>query len=342
MKPIPTAFHIGPLEVHTYGIGLAITFWFAYRYYAKRLRDNGYPDAWLGRAFIWIIVSSIIGARVVHVVANWGFYSRDLGQIFAIWNGGLTSFGGLAAAFPVGIYIARKRAPEIPIGRAVDLLGPVLVAAWAMGRLLGPQLMVAGGGKATTAWYGMYYAGQSGKRLPVPIFQAIECFVIFLIVLQVEKLTRRYGGRPIGTVMAASAILWGFSRFIDERFWLTQDNGTDAVEIASLAFVGVGLLYIGWTFWRDHKKGLLTESPPASALAEPTDDGAKLEPDFTSVAVDTLDEADRAEAVEQPANEPPESEDEEAGAEPAAAAAGATAAAAAARPTSRRYRRAAL
>jgi prolipoprotein diacylglyceryltransferase len=26
VKPIPVSFHIGPLEVHTYGIGLAITF----------------------------------------------------------------------------------------------------------------------------------------------------------------------------------------------------------------------------------------------------------------------------------------------------------------------------
>ena len=26
MRPVPVAFHIGPLEVHTYGIGLAVTF----------------------------------------------------------------------------------------------------------------------------------------------------------------------------------------------------------------------------------------------------------------------------------------------------------------------------
>jgi prolipoprotein diacylglyceryltransferase len=290
VKPIPTAFHIGPLEVHTYGIGLAITFWVAYRYYAKRLRNNGYPDEWLGRAFIWIIVASIVGARLVHVIANWGFYSRDPGQVFAIWNGGLTSFGGLALAFPVGIYIARKRAPEIPIGRAIDLLAPVLVVAWAIGRLLGPQLMVAGGGKPTTAWYGMYYAGQVGRRLPVPIFQAIECFVIFLIVLQVEKWTHRHGDRPVGTVMAAAAVLWGFSRFIDERFWLTQDNGTDAVEIASLAFVGLGLIYIGWTIYRDRKRGLLTLASPDTGAVEPVaaDDVAPPpdEPEPTQDVVD--------------------------------------------------------
>ena len=33
----------------------------------------------------------------------------------------------------------------------------------------------------------MYYAGETGKRLPVPIFQAIECTVVYLIALQVER-----------------------------------------------------------------------------------------------------------------------------------------------------------
>ena len=291
MRPIPVAFHIGPLEVHTYGIGLAITFWFAYRYFAKRLRDNGYPDTWLGYAFVWIIVSSVVGARAVHVIANWGYYHVHPGQIIAVWNGGLSSYGGLLLAFPVGIYIARKRCPELPLGRAVDLLAPVLVSAWAMGLLLGPQLMVAGGGKPTNAWYGMYYSGQPGKRLPVPLFQAFECFVIYLVVLQVEKWIHARGDRPVGTVMAAAATLWGLSRFVDERFWLTQDNGTDAVEVASLAFVAVGMLYIGWRIVRERRRQERGEIEPASeaaVLEEAADEDAVATPVSQSSAAQVV------------------------------------------------------
>ena len=47
MKPIPVAFHIGPLQVHTYGIGLALTFWFAFTYFERRLKRAGYRTAWL-------------------------------------------------------------------------------------------------------------------------------------------------------------------------------------------------------------------------------------------------------------------------------------------------------
>ena len=40
MKPIPVDFHIGSLQIHTYGIGLALTFWFSLRYFEHRLRKN--------------------------------------------------------------------------------------------------------------------------------------------------------------------------------------------------------------------------------------------------------------------------------------------------------------
>jgi phosphatidylglycerol:prolipoprotein diacylglycerol transferase len=282
VKPIPVEFHIGPLPIHTYGIGLAITFWVAYRYYAKRLRNNGYPDEWLGTAFIWIIVSAIVGARAVHVIANLSYYTARPADIFAIWDGGLTSFGGLALAVPVGMWCAHRWCPELRLGRALDLVSPVLVLAWSIGRLLGPQLMVAGGGKLTNAWYGMYYSGEVGKRLPVPLFQSAECFVIWLIVLQVEKWAHARGDRPVGLVTAASATLWGLSRFVDERFWLTHDVGTDAVEGASIAFVVVGLAFMGWLVVRGRRRGW--GEPEAVVAAGADDEEAAAQADLATPA----------------------------------------------------------
>jgi phosphatidylglycerol:prolipoprotein diacylglycerol transferase len=264
MRPVPVSFHIWHLEVHTYGIGLAIAFWFGYRYFAKRLRDNGYPDAWLGTTFVEIVVAAIIGARAVHVIANLSYYRADPGAVFSIWQGGLSSFGGLIAAIPVGLASTRRRCPELRLGIAGDLVAPVLVAAWAVGRLLGPQLMVAGGGKPTTAWFGMYYAGETGKRLPVPIFQAIECTVVFLIALQVERfVTSRQ--LPPGIVTATAAGLWGLSRFFDEYVYLTHDNGTDAVEIGSLALFAVGIAYIVVRIARSHNRPPRPEAPSVPA-----------------------------------------------------------------------------
>ena len=112
MKPIPVAFHIGPLEVHTYGIGLAVTFAFAYFYFERRLRRNGYQTDWLVSVFLWIVLAAVVGARFMHVVSMLGYYSDRPGQILAIWQGGLSSFGGLLFAVPTGIILTKKRCPN--------------------------------------------------------------------------------------------------------------------------------------------------------------------------------------------------------------------------------------
>jgi phosphatidylglycerol---prolipoprotein diacylglyceryl transferase len=203
MRPIPVAFHIWFLEVHTYGIGLAVTFWFALRYFERRVRNAGYPWEWITGMFLWVIVAAIVGARIMSVVPNWSQYSSDPLQVFAIWQGGLSSFGGLILAVPVGIISARRRCPSIPTLRLLDLVAPVLMAAWGIGRLLGPQLMINGGGHATHQWFGMYYAGEVGKRLPVPIFQAAMDLSIFGILLLIERWLR--GQAPAGSVTLATA-----------------------------------------------------------------------------------------------------------------------------------------
>jgi len=251
VRPIPVVFHIGPLQVHTYGIGLALTFWFGYRYLARRLRSNGYPDDWLGGTFVWIVVTAIVGARAVHVIANLGDYRTSPIEVLAIWHGGLSSFGGLLLAVPTGLVSAHRRCPQLRPARAGDIVAPVLVASWALGRVLGPQLMVAGGGKPTGQWFGMYYTGEIGKRLPVPLFQAVECLAVYLVALYVERRVAD-GGGPVGLVVLVASGLWGLTRFFDEYLWLPRDAGSLAVEIGGLAMFATGVVGVAWLLLRRH------------------------------------------------------------------------------------------
>jgi phosphatidylglycerol:prolipoprotein diacylglycerol transferase len=282
VKPIPVSFHIGPLVVHTYGIGLAVTFWFAYRYFERRLRRRGFPTAWVTGMFLWVIVSSIVGARALHVMANWSYYSASPGQILDVWHGGLSSFGGLLFGVPTGLLLARRRCPRLGALTALDIVAPVLMAAWGLGRLLGPQLMVAGGGAPTTAWYGMYYAGETGKRVPVPIIQSVDSFVIFGLLLLVERYVRR---RPTGLVLSAAMALWGLARFFEEHFWLgaparvgssQSESGIGPVLVqgAGLALFVAGAATALWLWRRAGTAGDGAE--PAEGA--PPGDGAEPEP----------------------------------------------------------------
>ena len=98
-----------------------------------------------------------------------------------------------------------------------------------MGRLLGPQLMVAGGGHRTQQWFGMYYAGQAGRRLPVPIFQAMEDFAVYLVLIAIERRLDRWPDRsPARATRPARARHrhdpLGCGAILDEHLWLGEDG----------------------------------------------------------------------------------------------------------------------
>ena len=303
MRPIPVAFHVWFLEVHTYGIGLALTFWFGLRYTERRLRRAGYPWRWVTGMFVWVIIAAIVGARALHVLSNLSYYSNHPSQVIAIWQGGLSSFGGLLFAVPVAIVSSRRRCPELPSLRFADLMAPVLMACWGIGRLLGPQLMVAGGGHPTNQWFGMYYAGQVGRRLPVPIFQSIEDLTIFGILLLVERWLRAAAPvpalvtgagdpppvllPPAGIVLGVGMVLWGIERFLDEHLWLGEDGhlGSLLVQWAgvALAVTGMAILLarIGpFRAWRRGEGGdpapdVRSDPDSAAGATEVTDEATK-------------------------------------------------------------------
>jgi phosphatidylglycerol:prolipoprotein diacylglycerol transferase len=329
MRPIPVAFHVWFLEVHTYGIGLALTFWFGLRYTERRLRKAGYPWQWVTGMFVWVIVAAIVGARALHVLSNLSFYTHNPGQVLAIWQGGLSSFGGLLFAVPVAIVSMRRRCPQLQALRFADLMAPVLMACWGIGRLLGPQLMVAGGGHRTNQWFGMYYAGQSGRRLPVPIFQAMEDFAIFGILLLVERWLRSIAPAPIGSADGADApgstrllppagivlgvgmVLWGIERFLDEHLWLGEDGhlGSLLVQIAgiALAVVGAALLVSRIGPLQRWRRGEGGDPEPAAAS------GAVVEADSDGVSSDSPGDGPGGDPALSGSAEPSAMDDEDPG-----------------------------
>jgi len=127
----------------------------------------------------------------------------------------------------------------------------------------------------------MYYAGQVGRRLPVPILQAIDSFIILGILLLIE---RYYKDRPVGFVLAATMALWGLTRFYEERLWLGEIGhlGSTLVQAAGLALFAAGLVVMVILYRRQRRgapptdledtantDGVLTGAGPNGELATP-------------------------------------------------------------------------
>ncbi len=241
MEPVPTSLHLGPLTFHLYGIGLALATILAYSYAARRLRRAGLGDTRWARFTVAVLIAALIGARVAHVATNWSLYAGRPAQWFALWNGGLSSFGALATAIPVALILRRRWWPDTTLARFADAVVPALVAGWAVGRVLGPQFMYQGGGHLTHQWFGMRYAGQAGRRVPVPLIQGLEDGTLWLILLALQ---RRLRDRVPGLVASVAMIVWGLVRAYDERWLLGQHShsGSVGVQLAGLALAAAGVV----------------------------------------------------------------------------------------------------
>ena len=88
--------------VRWYGLMFAIGFWAGYEVVWREFRPAGAPERWVASLFFYVIVATVVGARLGHVFFyDWDYYSRHLSEIPKIWEGGLASHGGV-----IGILIA--------------------------------------------------------------------------------------------------------------------------------------------------------------------------------------------------------------------------------------------
>ena len=131
----PIAFNLGPYPLHWYGIlvamGFAAGLWTASR---RALRSGIAPESILDLG-PWLILGAIIGARILYVVSYWheSFEGRPIGEIFAVWNGGLVYYGGLiGATLACALYLRRKK---LPIWKVADVVAPSIALGSAFGRI---------------------------------------------------------------------------------------------------------------------------------------------------------------------------------------------------------------
>jgi phosphatidylglycerol:prolipoprotein diacylglycerol transferase len=231
------------LVFHLYGVGLALAAYIAFEYAERRLTRRGIDAQWFGRFTLWILGAGLVGARLANIATNWSYYNGHFYRWIAVWQGGLASFGGIAMAIPVGIVLERRMWPTTRLLTFCDAIIPALVAGWAIGRFLGPQFMVDGGGHLTHQWFGIAYHGQVGKRVPVPLIQGTEDGLLWLALLGVER--RKWSART-GLTTGLALTIWGAVRTYDEHWLLGQQShsGSLGVQIAGLIMSATGVVLV--------------------------------------------------------------------------------------------------
>jgi prolipoprotein diacylglyceryl transferase len=134
-SPAENGFHIGPLFFHAYGIAyvFAVLAAIGISRWGWR-RQGGDPDLPYEVA-LWAFPAGLIGGRIYFVITTPSQVPDHWWGVFAIWQGGLGIWGGVAGGALVGLWVARRRLGPGELVRFMDVVAPGLLVAQAIGRI---------------------------------------------------------------------------------------------------------------------------------------------------------------------------------------------------------------
>ena len=130
--PVLDRIRIGGFAISPHGLGIAVGFltgaWLLGKIGPRRGLDPEHLNAFV----FWSLIGAIIGSRLFYVIAHYSEFS-NLGQMLAIWRGGISLLGGIAGA--VLINVPRMRAYRYRFFQTVDPFAICLALGIAIGRI---------------------------------------------------------------------------------------------------------------------------------------------------------------------------------------------------------------
>lgn len=194
-----------------------------------------------------LMLSSLIGARLVHVIYEEPqLYREDFWRIFKIWYGGFVFYGGLLNAILLGILWIKYK--KLDLGAWLDFFAPLGSFAYAFGRL---SCVVAGccyGKEAKDLPWAMvnHALNDSVLRHPTQWYAVLwESIVLgLLILLEKRKILKK------GQLFFIWIILHSLGRIIMESF-RDDPRGNLVFDLSISTWISILLIMVslGFLFW---------------------------------------------------------------------------------------------
>jgi len=129
----PIAFTIFALEIRWYGILITLGIISAFAFAWNRAKLYGLSRDNLMDLGLLLIIVGILGARLLYVFANFGYFLANPGQILQLQMQGLAFLGIILANIPAVYIFARLK--KLSFWRITDLAAPSIAIGYFLGRL---------------------------------------------------------------------------------------------------------------------------------------------------------------------------------------------------------------
>jgi prolipoprotein diacylglyceryl transferase len=132
-SPSSNVLHLGPFDLHVYGLMYVLAVAASVAITARRWQRAGGDRALVWQVALWAFPAGLVGGRLYFLATSWNEVPPHWWGPFAIWQGGLGIWGGIAAGTLVGLLVLRRRGADIP--RFLDAAAPALLVAQSIGRV---------------------------------------------------------------------------------------------------------------------------------------------------------------------------------------------------------------
>ena len=198
-EPSSTIFSVGNFGIHYYSLMFIIALLLGFNIMKRMYLKENVPTERLETMLFYIVLSTLIGARLGHVIFyDLAYYQNHLLEIFLpiekTSNGySFTGFRGLAShgaavGILTGILIYQKKYKEKTLVWILDrLIIPTTLGAGfvRIGNFFNSEIV----GKYTGNNFGVVFVnrGETLPRHPAQLYEAICYFILFFILTQIYK-----------------------------------------------------------------------------------------------------------------------------------------------------------
>ena len=163
LKYVPKSFTVFGFRIAMYGLIIGIGVLCGVSLAAHIAKKTGQNPDWYWDLAIYLLIFSIMGARLYYVIFAWDYYKNDPIEILNIRNGGLAIYGGVIVGFiTLAVYVKLKH-------KSYRLMADTGIFGVIMGQIIGRW-----GNFTNREAFGDYTDSLFAMRLPVSMVRSIE------------------------------------------------------------------------------------------------------------------------------------------------------------------------